>query len=93
MSGPNLPPMVGTAEHRAMLGGLRQGVIGIAPAQPSVAGEAGAGGGSTKAKPRNAVQDAKLTNAEFQRMKEMGPRRCTHKIGAELIVNAPDYAA
>jgi len=78
MSGPNLPPRVGTAEHRAMLGGGQEGAIGTPKA---VAGK--------PKTPRDVAQDARLTNAEFEMMRQFGPKRCTHKIGDELIVNAP----
>ena len=54
-------------------------------------GGAGAAVGGESKKHRNAAQDAKLTAAEFELHRQMGPSRCTHAVGAELIVNTPDY--
>ena len=42
--------------------------------------------------PRDAALDARLTAAEFELHKQIGPVRCTHDVGAELVVNAPDYS-
>eukprot|EP01043_Picozoa_sp_COSAG02_P085126 COSAG02_NODE_22827_length_739_cov_1.034375_2_plen_196_part_01 len=53
------------------------------------AAQGGQGGG--KKHRRDPTQDAKLTAAEFELYKQIGPARCTHAIGAELIVNTPDY--
>ncbi len=55
-------------------------------------GAAAQGGhGGEKKHRRDPTQDAKLTAAEFELYKQVGPARCTHAIGAELIVNTPDY--
>ena len=50
-----------------------------------------AGGGESNKNPRDAAQDARLTAAEFDLYRQMGPSRCTHAVGAELVVNTPDY--
>ena len=50
----------------------------------------GAGGGTT-IRQSDVKQNAKLTAAEFELYRQIGPRSCSHAVGAELIVNAPDY--